>query len=81
MVAQVKGGNTGLGHVRDFNTARSQAGADLGIFTCFDDRVTDGMRNVAANTGQFMNVPVVQIYTIEDYFEGRRPAMPVPVLV
>ena len=80
VVAQVKGGNTGPGHVRDFNTARSQAGADLGIFTCFDDRVTDGMRNVAANTGQFMSVPVVQIYTIEDYFEGRRPAMPMPVL-
>ena len=80
VVAQVKGGSTGPGHVRDFDTARSQAGADLGIFTCFDDRVTDGMRNVAANTGQFMSVPVVQIYTIEDYFEGRRPAMPVPVL-
>ena len=80
VVAQVKGGSTGPGHVRDFDTARNQAGADLGIFTCFDDRVTDGMRNVAADTGHFMSVPVVQIYTIEDYFEGRKPAMPVPVL-
>ena len=35
------------------------------------------MRNVAANTGQFMSVPVVRIYTVEDYFEGLRPAMPV----
>ena len=77
VVSQIKGGSTNPGHVQAFDTARSQAGADLGIFTCFEDRVTGGMRNVAANTGQFMSVPVVQIYTVEDYFEGRRPAMPV----
>ena len=29
--------------------------------------------------GQFMETPVVQIYTVEDYFEGRRPHMPVAV--
>ena len=80
VVAQVKGGNTGPDHVQAFNGARQQAKADLGIFTCFEDRVTVNMRDAAASTGQFMGVPVVQIYTIEDYFEGRRPAMPVPVL-
>ena len=79
VAAQVKGGNTGPGHVRDFDTARSQAGADLGIFTCFEDRVTVGMRNVVADTDRFMDVPVVQIYTVEDYFQGLKPAMPVPV--
>ena len=32
------------------------------------------MRNVAANTGQFMGLPAVRIYTVEDHFEGlRRP--------
>ena len=77
VAAQIKGGNTGVGHVRDFDTARNQAGADLGIFTCFEDRVTVGMRNVAVNTDRFMDVPVVQIYTVEDYFEGRKPAMPI----
>jgi hypothetical protein len=77
MVSQVKGGHTNPGHVQAFNGARQQAGADLGIFTCFDDRVTTGMRNAAVNTGQFMDVPVVQIYTVEDYFEGRRPRLPV----
>ena len=77
MVSQVKGGHTNPGHVQAFNGARQQAGADLGIFTCFEDRVTDGMRNAAVNTGVFMAVPVVQIYTVEDYFEGRKPAMPV----
>ena len=77
LVSQVKGGHTNPGQVQAFNGARQQAGADLGIFTCFEDRVTVGMRNAAASAGQFMQTPVVQLYTIEDYFEGRKPAMPV----
>ena len=77
VVSQVKGGGTGPGDVQAFNGARQQAGADLGIFTCFDSRVTTGMRNAAASAGRFMETPVVQIYTVEDYFEGRRPALPV----
>ena len=77
MVSQVKGGHTNPGHVQAFNGARQQANADLGIFTCFEDRVTKGMRDAAVNTGKFMSAPVVQIYTVEDYFEGRKPALPV----
>ena len=77
MVSQVKGGHTNPGHVQAFNGARQQAKADLGIFTCFEDKVTNGMRDAAVNTGKFMSAPVVQIYTVEDYFEGRRPALPV----
>ena len=76
MVSQVKGGGTGPGDVQAFNGARQQAGADLGIFTCFDERVTPRMRDAAASTGRFMEVPTVQIYTVEDYFEGRAPALP-----
>ena len=81
VVAQVKGGQTNPGHVLAFNGARQQAKADLGIFTCFEDKVTTGMRDTAANTGQFMSVPVVQIYTVEDYFAGLKPKMPVPAVV
>ena len=77
IVSQVKGGSTNPGHVQAFNGARQQAGADLGIFTCFEDKVTTGMRNAAASTGFFMETPIVQIYTVEDYFVGRRPLMPV----
>ena len=64
------------GHVQAFNGARQQAGADLGIFTCFRDRVTNGMRNAAVNAGRFMDLPKIQIYTPEDYFEGKQPRMP-----
>ena len=77
MVSQVKGGSTNPGHIQAFNGARQQAGADLGIFTCFEDRVTTGMRNAAVGAGLFMETPVVQIYTVEDYFEGRKPRLPV----
>ena len=76
VVAQIKGGGTGPGDVQAFNGARQQAGADLGIFTCFEDRVTTAMRNAAASAGRFMDVPTVQIYTIEDFFAGRLPKIP-----
>ena len=65
-MSQVKVGSTGPGDVQAFNGARQQAGADLGIFTCFGDRVTQGMRDAAASAGWFMETPVVQIYTIGD---------------
>ena len=76
IVSQVKGGSTSPGDVQAFNGARQQAGADLGVFTCFENRVTARMRDAAASAGRFMDVPTIQIYTIEDYFEGRKPEMP-----
>lgn len=76
VVSQVKGGGTGPGDVQAFNSARQEAGADIGIFTCFDDRVTQRMRDAAASAGRFMDAPAVQIYTVEDYFEGRVPRIP-----
>ena len=77
LVSQAKGGSTGPSDVQAFNAARQQAKADIGIFTCFEDRVTRGMRNAAVSSGRFMKVPAVQIYTVEDYFTGRRPALPI----
>lgn len=76
LVAQVKGGNTGPADVQAFNGARQQAGADLGIFTCFADKVTQAMRDAAAGAGRFMDIPAVQIYTIEDFFANRKPELP-----
>ena len=76
LVSQVKGGGTKPADVQAFNGARQQAEADLGIFTCFENRVTPGMKNAAASTGRFMEVPRVQIYTVDDFFEGRRPRLP-----
>ena len=76
IVSQVKSGGTSPGDVQAFNGARQQAGADLGVFTCFEERVTSRMRDAAASAGRFMEVPTVQIYTVEDFFDGRKPEMP-----
>ena len=76
VVSQVKGGGTSPGDVQAFNGARQQAGADLGVFTCFEERVTPRMRDAAVSAGRFMEVPTIQTYTIEDFFEGRKPEMP-----
>lgn len=76
VVSQVKGGGTGPGDVQAFNGARLQANADMGVFTCFENRVTHAMRDAAVNTGRFQKWPVIQIYTVEDYFAGRKPDLP-----
>ena len=76
LVSQVKGGYTSPGDVQAFNGARQQAGADMGIFTCFENKVTQGMRDAAASTGKFMGAPVVQIYTVDDWFNGKKPEFP-----
>ena len=76
VVSQVKGGGTGPGDVQAFNGARLQANADMGVFTCFDERVTNGMRDAAVNAGRFQQWPVLQIYTVEDYFAERKPDLP-----
>ena len=78
VVSQVKAGSTSPSHVQAFNEARRQARAELGVLTCFEDRVTSGMRNAAVNAGKYLDAwPVIQIYTIEDFFAGRLPALPI----
>jgi len=76
LVCQVKGGHTSPGDIQGFNGARQQGKADMGIFTCFEDFVTDGMRNAAASAGSFRGAPSIQIYTVEDYFQKRIPKYP-----
>lgn len=79
VVSQVKGGKTQPAHVQAFNEARRQAQADMGVFTCFEGRVTHGMRDAAVNAGRFQQWPVLQIYTVEDYFAERTPNLPIAV--
>ncbi|MCY4538114.1 MAG: DNA methyltransferase [Chloroflexi bacterium] len=77
VVSQVKAGSTNPSHVQAFNEARRQARAELGVFICFEDKVTGGMRNAAVNANKYLDKwPVIQIYTIEDYFAGRLPNLP-----
>ena len=82
MVAQVKGGQYSLGHIRDFRTAMTNAQAELGIFVVTRPP-SDGMRTEASRAGMWqhplwdMTCPRVQLYEIQDYFAGTMPQIPV----
>ena len=80
-VAQVKGGNYTLGHIRDFRTAMQNQEADLGVFVVTSPP-SSGMRTEASRAGAYhhplfdMEAPALQIYEIQDYFRGVLPKMP-----
>ena len=80
-VAQVKGGNYTLGHIRDFRTAMQNAEAELGVFVVTRPP-TQGMRTEAARAGTYrhpffdMESPALQIYQIQDHFRDTPPRLP-----
>ena len=80
-VAQVKGGNYTLGHIRDFRTAMQNQDADLGVFVVTSPP-SSGMRTEASRAGTYrhplfdMEVPALQIYEVQDYFSGILPKLP-----
>lgn len=80
-VAQVKGGGYTLGHIRDFRTAMQNDGADLGVFVVTSPP-SSGMRTEASRAGIYrhpflnMEAPALQIYEIQDYFNGVLPTLP-----
>jgi len=82
MVAQIKGGNFTLDQIRVFRTAMENTQADLGIFVV-TKQPTQGMQTEAHRAGTWkhpvwdMEYPRLQIYEIQDYFEGPAPKIPV----
>ena len=80
-VAQVKGGNYTLGHIRDFRTAMQNVEADLGVFVVTTPP-TRGMQTEASRAETYrhpfldMEAPGLQIYEIQDYFRGVLPRLP-----
>ena len=80
-VAQVKGGNYTLGHIRDFRTAMQNVEADLGVFVVTSPP-TQGMLTETARAGTYthpsydLSVPVLQIYEIQNHFRGIPPRLP-----
>ena len=80
-VAQVKGGNYTLSQIRDFRTAMQNQDADLGVVVVTTPP-TDRMRTEARRAGTYehpsyeFSCPRVQIYEIQDYFNGKLPKLP-----
>ena len=80
-VAQVKGGNYTLSHIRDFRTAMQNVEADLGVFVVTTPP-TRGMQTETTRAGTYrhpfldMEFPVLQIYEIQNYFRDVLPTQP-----
>ena len=80
-VAQVKGENYTLGHIRDFRTAMQNVEADLGVFVVTTPP-TRGMLTEATRAGTYrypfldLEIPVLQIYEIQNHFRGIPPRLP-----
>ena len=82
VLAQVKGGrNFQLGQFRDFLHVVEREGAACGVFITPSPVASGQARALAAEAGEVTvgaeRYPRVQLWSIADYFEGRRPHLPV----
>jgi len=80
MLTSVKGGeNVGPAMVRDFARVIEREGANLGLFICLN-KPTRAMSVEAASVRVadtvHGDIPKLQIVSIEEWFEGKRPMLP-----
>ena len=82
VLIEVKSGNAALTQVNHFiQTIKDRNGA-MGIFVCFAEQVTDGMRQAVKKQGYLMQqhfgsrFPKVQIITVQDMLNDKQPALP-----
>ena len=80
VLAQVKGGAFQLGQLRDFLYVCEREGAACGVFITLGRVRSPQARALAAERGEAASgagrYPRVQLWSIEELFEGRRPALP-----
>ena len=80
VLAQVKGGAFQLGQLRDFLYVCEREGAACGVFVTLERVRSPQARALAAERGEAVSgagrYPRVQLWSIEELFEGRRPALP-----
>jgi site-specific DNA-methyltransferase (adenine-specific) len=82
ILIETKSGNVTIGMLRSFIQTLAAQNASMGFFVCFADQVTKGMREEALREGYFneslfeKRYPKVQLVTIEDLLESKRPRYP-----
>ena len=80
VLAQVKGGAFQLGQLRDFLYVCEREGAACGVFVTLERVRSPQARALTAERGEAVSgagrYPRVQLWSIEELFEGRRPALP-----
>jgi len=81
VILSVKGGSYSLSMVRDLCRVVERENAAMGVLLVLEPP-TKGMLSEAASAGRFQlpgaprTYPKVQIFTVEDYFAGKRPDLP-----
>ncbi|MCX6153636.1 MAG: DNA methyltransferase [Candidatus Kapabacteria bacterium] len=77
-IIEVKSGNITINMVRSFMSSVDAFKADIGVFVCFEDNITDGMRREAKAKGQIENSKVykIQILSIDELLDGIKPKTP-----
>jgi site-specific DNA-methyltransferase (adenine-specific) len=80
ILTSVKGGkNVGVAEVRDLRGVLERERAEMALFICLRSP-TSAMRSDAAAAGFVQtahgSLPRIQIVSVEEWFEGRRPSLP-----
>ena len=80
-IVSVKGGgNVGVGMIRDLIATVDREKAKVGILLSLEDPTTTMRREASAaglyKTDMHGDFPKIQILTVEDMFEGKRPQLP-----
>ncbi len=82
ILIEVKSGNLTVKNMREFIQVIERQKANLGVFVCFEEQVTQPMREEAKRTGYFESESYpgkydkIQILTVEDLLDGSGIALP-----
>jgi len=82
VLIEVKSGNVNLPQVNHFITTVKEKNAGVGVFVCFKEQITPGMRQTAKRQGYYSeeifgsNYDKIQIITVEDLLEDKMINIP-----
>ncbi|MBM2813990.1 MAG: putative restriction-modification system methyltransferase [Ignavibacteria bacterium] len=77
-IIEVKSGNVSIGEVRAFMSSVEAFKADMGIFVCYEQHITKGMRIEAKAKGCIpgFKIDKIQIISVNELMEGAKPKLP-----
>ncbi len=77
-IIEVKSGNVKISDIAYIIEAAARKNADLAVFVCFEEFLTDGMLQKAKQQGYFIGYKIdkIQILTIEQLLQGKNVHLP-----
>lgn len=78
VLIEVKSGNVNVKNIREFINVIEHEEADIGVFVCFEEYVTEPMKAAAKSAGKYKpyKFDKIQILTIEEILDDREIRMP-----